>query len=65
MKSFDQGHLHPKLKQLETDMSRPGIGPKPPRWEASTLEKSNSNSTFKGPRNRFPAWRNRFLGLDS
>jgi hypothetical protein len=33
MKRLDQGHLHPK----------PGE-PGPPRWEASTLEKSHSNS---------------------
>jgi hypothetical protein len=33
--------LHSKL---ETDMSRPGIEPRPLRWEASTLEKSHSNS---------------------
>jgi hypothetical protein len=27
MKRLDQGHLHPKLEGLETDMSRPGIEP--------------------------------------
>ncbi len=33
MKRLDQGHLHPKPEE-----------PGPPRWEASTLEKSHSNS---------------------
>ncbi len=42
MKRLDQGHL----RGPETDMSRPGIEPGPPRWEASTLEKSHSNSLF-------------------
>ncbi len=86
-------------------MSRPGIEPGPPAWEASTLEKSLLDSLsagysepllglrrnirpllpspaqlsleaaglvlspickpFKEPRNRFPAWRNRFLRIDS
>jgi hypothetical protein len=35
----------------ETDMSRPGFEPGPPRWEASTQEKSNSNSLLKAIRN--------------
>ncbi len=34
-----EGHLHPKP---EADMSRPGIEPGPPRWEASSLEKSQT-----------------------
>jgi hypothetical protein len=29
-------------------MSRPGIGPGPPAWEASTLEKSHLDSLFAG-----------------
>ncbi len=37
LKIFDQGHLHPKPEVL-------GIEPGPTRWEASTLEKSHSNS---------------------
>jgi hypothetical protein len=41
---LDQGHLHPLLEQAETDISRPGIEQGPPRWEASTLAKSYSNS---------------------
>jgi hypothetical protein len=31
-----------------TDMSRPGIEPGPPAWEASTLEKSHLDSLFAG-----------------
>jgi hypothetical protein len=42
IKRLDRGHLHPKLEV-------PGIEPGPPRWEeASTLEKSHSNSLFNG-----------------
>jgi hypothetical protein len=37
---LDQGHLHPH----QTYMSRPGIEPGPPGWEASFLAKSYSNS---------------------
>ncbi len=44
LKRLDKSHLHPKLEVLRTDMSRPGITPGPPRWGASTLEKSYSNS---------------------
>jgi hypothetical protein len=32
-------------KAPETDMSRPGMEPGPPRWEVSTLAKSYSNGT--------------------
>ncbi len=45
MERLDQGHLHPR-----SDMSRPGIDPGP-RWEASTLEKSHSNSFLIAIRN--------------
>ncbi len=46
-KRLDQGHLHPKLEVPGTDISWPGIEPRPPpRWEASTLEKSISNSLY-------------------
>ena len=31
-----------------TDMSRPGLKPGPPAWEASTLEKSHLDSLFAG-----------------
>jgi hypothetical protein len=48
MKKLDQGHPHPKLEISETDMSRPGIEPGPPRWEASTLEKSDWNNLLIG-----------------
>jgi hypothetical protein len=41
MERLDQGILHPLLEQPETDMSRPGIEPRPP--QASTLAKSYSN----------------------
>jgi hypothetical protein len=34
-------------------MSRPGIKLGPPAWEASTLEKSHSNSLLKGHGNDF------------
>ncbi len=44
MERLDQGHLHPLLEQVETDMSRPGIEPVPQRWEASTPAKNYSNS---------------------
>jgi hypothetical protein len=43
MEILDQGHLHPKL---ECDMSRLGIELRPPRWEASPLAKSYSNSVL-------------------
>jgi hypothetical protein len=33
MERLDQGHLH-----YVTDMSRLGVEPRPPWWEASTLE---------------------------
>ncbi len=36
-----------------TDMSRLGIEPGPPRWEASTLEKSHSNSLLRTIRNLY------------
>ncbi len=42
----DQGYLHPKLVVAigrDSDMSRLGIKPGPPRLEASTLEKSHLN----------------------
>jgi hypothetical protein len=34
-------------------MSRPGIKPGPPWWEASTLAKSYSNSALIGIRNTY------------
>ncbi len=46
IKRLNQGHLPPKPRGPETDMSRPGIEPESPLWEASTLEKSHSNSLF-------------------
>ncbi len=39
-----------RLDQV-SDMSRPGIEPGPPRWEASTLEKNHSNSFLIAIRN--------------
>jgi hypothetical protein len=51
MKRLDQGHLHPKTRGPRTDMSRPGIEPGRPRWEASTLEKSHLNSLLIAIRN--------------
>jgi hypothetical protein len=45
MTRLDQGNLHNKLEvPPRTDMSRPGIDPGSPLWEASTLEKSHSGS---------------------
>ncbi len=35
MERHDRGHLHPLLEQPETGMSRSGIEPGPPRWEAT------------------------------
>jgi hypothetical protein len=49
MKRLDQGHLNPKLKHLETDLFRPGNGPGPPRWEASTLERAIRTALLRGP----------------
>ncbi len=46
MERLDQGHLHPLL-EVQT-MSRPGIKPRPQRWEANTLAKSYSNSPVNG-----------------
>jgi hypothetical protein len=44
---LDQGILHPKLEVPRlTCLSRPGIQPGPPRWEAITLAKSYSNSVI-------------------
>ncbi len=37
IEGFDQSHLYP-------DMSRPGIEPRPPAWEASILEKNHTHS---------------------
>jgi hypothetical protein len=51
MKKLDQGHPHPKLEISETDMSRPGIEPGPPRWEAGTLEKNDWNNLLIAIRN--------------
>jgi hypothetical protein len=45
MEKLDQGNLHPKL-EVTTDMSWPGIKPGTLRREASTLERSHSNSLF-------------------
>jgi hypothetical protein len=42
---LDQGHLHPQLEV------RPGIKPRPPQWEASTLEKNHSNSLLQVHKN--------------
>ncbi len=44
MKRLDQGQTPFYTWGPETDMFRPGIEPGPPRWKASTLEKSHSNS---------------------
>ncbi len=43
------------VKGPETDMSRPGIEPGPPAWEASTLDKSHLDSLF-GIRNCYLSW---------
>ncbi len=56
MDRLDQGHLHlklevPGLTGPGTDMSRPGNESGPPRWKASALEKSHSNSLLKFIRN--------------
>jgi hypothetical protein len=51
MKKLDQGHSHPKLEVSETDMSRPGIEPVPPRYEECTLEKSDWNNLLIAIRN--------------
>ncbi len=40
-------------------MSQPGIEPGPPRWEASTLEKSHSNSLLLAIRNIYIRARDR------
>ncbi len=44
MDRLDQGHLYPNLEV-------PGIKPRPPAWEASSLEKSHLNSLFMAIRN--------------
>jgi hypothetical protein len=44
MEKLDQGHLHNKLEVPKTEMSQPGIVPRPRKWDASNLEKSHSNS---------------------
>ncbi len=46
VKRLNQGHLHPLLEHPETKMSRPGIVPRPPASQASTLAKSYSNSLW-------------------
>ncbi len=46
MERLDQGYLHPQLEIPETDTSRPGIEPEPPRLEASSVEKSLLNNVF-------------------
>ncbi len=48
MERLDQGYLHSLPKQLETDMSQPGIEP---GWEASALAKRYSNSLLMLYRN--------------
>jgi hypothetical protein len=40
----DPDSLHPSIKHLETDMSRPGLELGPPAPQAGTLPKSYSNS---------------------
>jgi hypothetical protein len=40
IKRLDQSHLYPNLEVPRTNMFQLGIKPKPPAWEASTLEKS-------------------------
>ncbi len=49
MKRLDQAHLPPKLEVPDWHVQ--GIEPGPPRWEASTLEKSHSNSLLIAIRN--------------
>jgi hypothetical protein len=44
----DQDPLYPSSRGPRTDMSRPGIEPGPPAWEASTLEKNHLDSIFAG-----------------
>ncbi len=48
-----------------TDMSRPGIKPGPPRWEASTLEKSHSKSLLIAIRNSYIWARNQWRMLEA
>jgi hypothetical protein len=49
MGRLDQGHLHPKLEVPRLTCSgrdsNPGL-PRPPWWEANTLERSHSNILF-------------------
>jgi hypothetical protein len=45
MVRLDQSHLYHNHSP-ETDMSPPGIEPGPSAWEASTQEKSHSNSGY-------------------
>jgi hypothetical protein len=47
MKRLDQGHLHPKLEVSRLNVTAGNTAePGPPRWEASPLEESHSNSLF-------------------
>jgi hypothetical protein len=46
LEKLDEGHLHPLLEQSETNMSRPGIEPGPPRWEASMRASKELFGTF-------------------
>jgi hypothetical protein len=48
MKKLDHARSSPSSTGgPETDMSQPGIEPRPVLWEASTLKKSHSNSLLK------------------
>ncbi len=44
LKRLDQGHLHPKLEVPRLTCPEQESHTGPLRWEASALEKSNSNS---------------------
>jgi hypothetical protein len=45
----DQGHRYTySSRGPRTDMSRPGLEPGPPAWEASTLEKIHLDSLYAG-----------------
>jgi hypothetical protein len=58
MERLDQGHLHPKLRGPETNMSRPGIKLGP---EASILAKSCLNSVLISIRNIYICVRDTFI----
>ncbi len=53
IKRLWRGHLQPKLEVLRLDMSRTGTELEPSWWEASTPEKSNSNSLLIAIRNTY------------